>query len=145
MPSQPLDRRSVDQQRTVYRFVRTADREDPDLRNDFHSDRARAALEGAEYIPVDREAEFPELQDSMSVFGSPEPMRERWSRISARAAAKGQTVKLGDFIAELNLEPGEDCWIEDLGEEDQHMHLWGDPDRLASAVVIIEPAATERG
>jgi len=145
MASVPLDRRPLVEPRTVYRFVHTADHESPELRNDFLSDKARAELLGEEYVPVGREAEIPELQESMSVFGSPEPMRERWARISRRAAEKGEPVKIGDFIAEVNLEPEQGFLVEDLGAEDQHLSLWGDPDQLVGAVGSIARAAAKRG
>jgi len=126
---------------TVYRFVHTDDLSDPELRNEFLGDRESWELRGKNYDPTDREIEFPILQEGMSVWGSREFMQARWARISARAAARGDAVEIGDFIADVNLVPGQGCHIEDLGEEGQHMTLWGDPDRLVQVVQPITPAA----
>lgn len=61
--------------------------------------------------------------------------------MEAIASSRGEAVRAGYYIAEVLLRPGHGFEVEDLGEEDEHLTIWGDPDALASAVIEIYPAA----
>jgi hypothetical protein len=139
MPAEPPDFRPLTSERTMYRFVHVADREDPAIRIDFLGDRDSYAARGAEYRPLPREIEFPELQDTVSFHESAAFMRARYAEIRERVAPR--PVKLGDFLAEVTLRPGQGFEVEDLGEEGGHILLRGDPDRLVAAIGPIEPLA----
>jgi len=52
---------------------------------------------------------------------------------------------VGYFIAEVALVPDEGFEIEDLGEPDEHLTVWGDADKLAAAVRRIYPAESNLG
>ena len=123
--------------RTVYRFARIGNADDPDLENEFLSDREAGKR------PFSREKAVPELRDGMSTFGSLEAARERWHEMSEIAAARGQPVRAGNFILEVELTPGSGFLLEDLGEPDEHLTIWGDKTRLAQAVTRVYAAATE--
>jgi hypothetical protein len=121
----------------VYRFAKVEALDDPALRDDFLSDRESGKR------PLRREKAYPELRDGMSTFGSLEAARVVWRDIHGAATRRGQAVELGEYIAEVSLEP--DCGfdIEDLHEPDEHLTIWGEPDRLVEAVRRIYPALTD--
>jgi hypothetical protein len=127
----------VTDDRLVYRFTHTESTNDPRLRDDFRSDRESGKR------PFAREKAIPELQDGMSMFGSLDAARTRWRDMAEIAASRGEDVRAGYFIAEVLLRPENDFALEDLGEVDEHLTVWGDPDRLAGAVTRIYPASTE--
>jgi hypothetical protein len=76
----------------------------------------------------------------MSMFASLDATRERWRDMEQIALAREQPVRAGYFIAELLLRPGSEFELEDLGEVDEHLTVWGDPDALVAAVTAIYPA-----
>jgi len=78
----------------------------------------------------------------MSTYGSLEAARSVWGEINEAAQARGQEVRIGLFIAEVVLEPGYGFDLEDLGEADEHVTIWGEASRLAAAVSRIYPAST---
>jgi hypothetical protein len=127
-PPQPLKREAVAAERTVFRFARQASSDDQGFAESFASDREKDAR------PLRREKAYPELMDGMSVFGSLEAARARWESIREAAEKRGQEVRVGYFIAEVVLAPGEGFEIEDLGEPDEHLTVWGDATKLATAV-----------
>jgi hypothetical protein len=118
----------------VYRFVHAAELDDPALRNDFLSDRESGKR------PFAREKAIPELQEGMSMFGSLDAARERWRDMAEIALSRDQPVRAGYFIAELLLRPRSEIDLEDLGEVDEHLTIWGDPDTLVAAISAIYPA-----
>ncbi len=65
-----------------------------------------------------------------------------WEVIRQGAEKRGQEVKAGRFVAEVLLTPGNGFDIEDLGEPDEHLTIWGAPERLANAVQHIYPSST---
>lgn len=103
---------------------------------DFASDRDSGKR------PLRREKAFPELRDGMSVFGSLAAARTLWQMVYEAAAARGQEVRMGNYVAEVELIPDQGYLLEDLGEPDEHLTIWGDPARLAGAVGRIYPATT---
>lgn len=107
------------------------------LRPDFLSDRETGKR------PFRREKLYPELRDGMSAFGSLDAAREIWATMHEAASSRNQEVRAGSYVAEVGLTPNADFQIEDLGEPDQHVTIWGDPDQLAGAVSRIYPASTE--
>ncbi|MHB8660218.1 MAG: hypothetical protein ACYC91_20225 [Solirubrobacteraceae bacterium] len=111
--------------------------DDPALRADFLPDRDSGKR------PLRRDKAYPELRDGMSTFGSLEAARTVWRDIHTAARRRGQEVELGEYIAEVDLEPGGEFDIEDLQEPDEHLTIWGDPDRLVAAVRQTYPALTE--
>jgi len=122
--------------RTVYRFVHAASTDDPELVEDFRSDRDSGKS------PFRREKAFPELRDGMSTFGSLEAARALWQTVFVAATARGQEVRMGNYIAEVELGPDEGFSLEDLDEPDEHLTIWGEPARLAAAVGRIYSATT---
>ncbi len=76
----------------------------------------------------------------MSAFSTLEAARDVWAAIRDAAAARGQAIRIESYVAEVVLEPEKGFDIEDLGEEDGHVTIWGDPAHLASAVCRIEAA-----
>jgi hypothetical protein len=112
------------------------------LAGEFASDR------DADCLPNGREQKFPILQDGMSAFRTRALAERRWRGMRKRAVQDGDAeVARGSFIAELELRPGADFYIEDLGENQGHLTIWGDPTKLAEAVRRIDPAgnAEEEG
>jgi hypothetical protein len=95
--------------------------------------------------PFRREKAYPDLMDGMSVFGSHKAARERWETIRQAADQRGQEVRVGYFIAEVMLAPGQGFEIEDLGEPDEHLTVWGDAAKLTAAVRRIYPAESNSG
>lgn len=77
------------------------------------------------------------------MYGSIEKARAIWGPIAARCAARGITPRIGEYIAEVALIPDLGFEIEDLGQIDEHLTIWGAADALADAVVSIYPAAME--
>jgi hypothetical protein len=133
----PVDCQEVSHERLAYRFVHVAEALEPGLAADFQSDRASGKR------PIARERRFPELQDGMSMYGSLTAARGVWNDIAAFARSQGQPVRAGNYVAEVALRPGFGFQIEDLGEIDEHLTIWGHPDALAGSVVAIYPAARE--
>lgn len=120
----------------MFRFVHVSSRDDDiALVEDFRSDREVGKP------PWRREKVYPELRDGMSVFGSLQAARDQWQTIRASAEKRGQEIKAGHFIAEVLLEPENGFDIEDLGEPDEHLTIWGAPQPLAQAVQAIYPAS----
>ena len=120
----------------MYRFVSSESREIEVLTHDFLCDRITGKR------PWRREKIYPELQDGMSAFGSLDAARAQWELIRQGADKRGQEVMIGHFVAEVALVSDADFEIEDLGEPDEHLTIWGDPARLATAVEHIYPAST---
>lgn len=78
----------------------------------------------------------------MSAFKSLGAAREVWKVIRQAAESRGQEIKAGHFVAEVVLTPGDGFDIEDLGEPDEHVTIWGSADALAAAVTDVYPAST---
>jgi hypothetical protein len=121
----------------VYRFVHFDATEDPGLVEDFRSDRE----EGKN--PFRRERIYPELRNGMSAFGSLEAARDQWELIRRAAEQRGQEVRAGRFVAEVQLDPEHGFEIEDLQEPDQHLTIWGEKAQLAQAVRRIYSADSD--
>lgn len=79
----------------------------------------------------------------MSVFGSLEAARAQWQTVYEAASARGQEVRMGNYIAEVELTPDRGFCLEDLGEPDEHLTIWGEPSRLVGAVGRIYPAGKD--
>lgn len=103
--------------------------------SDFRSDRDSGKP------PFRREKAFPELRDGMSVFGSLKAARAQWRTVYEAASKRGQEVRMGNYIAEVEMAADQGFSLEDLGEPDEHLTIWGEPSRLAGAVGRIYPAA----
>jgi hypothetical protein len=127
----------VDAPRSVYRFVHASTIDAPALTADFVSDR-----EAGKPPLGRREKMYPELRDGMSTFGSLNAARGVWQSIREAAESRGQAIKAGHFVAEVLLTAGQGFDVEDLGEPDEHLTIWGAPDRLAAAVQAVYPAST---
>jgi hypothetical protein len=98
--------------------------------------------------PSGRERKHPILQDGMSAFRTEVLAHRRWRGMRKNATQHGEVeVEKGSFIAELELKPEQDFYIEDLDESGGHLTIWGDPTKLAEAVRRIDPArnAEEEG
>jgi hypothetical protein len=103
-------------------------RDDPGIADDFKSD------EEAGLRATAREKRIPELREGRSVYGSLAMARLVWGGLKKIADDRGQPVKVGYHIAEVRLVPDAGFSIEDLGEPDEHLTIWGDRFRLAEAV-----------
>jgi hypothetical protein len=135
----PLQRVEIDtpgDERTVYRFVHVDSVTDERLPCDFKSDRACGKRARG------RQAHIPELHDGMSVFRTRENAAARWADLASKARQEvpGATIRVGHFIARVELRAGQGLAYEDLGSEDGHMTLWGGPLKLAACVAEIFPA-----
>jgi hypothetical protein len=135
----PLDRRPVDEPRTVYRFVDASDVDDPELPKDFLSD-----IENGIRPFFKSEKRWPERFEGMSVFGSYGAALSTWNAGRERALERGEPMKTPRYIAEVELVPGQGLDIEDLHKDDEHLTIWGDPVRLAAATCrIYDPVITK--
>lgn len=126
------DRHELD----VFRFVRVAVINDDALVDDFLSDAARGKKARG------RSATIPDLMNGMSAFRTLDLARQRWQDIAAMARRRrpSEPIKVGEHIAWVVLRAGMGFAYEDLGHDDGHMTIWGDPADLAGAVVEIVPA-----
>ena len=79
---------------------------DDALVDDFKSD------EEAGLRPTAREKHVPELCKGMSAYGSLASARLVWDSIRQRAHALDQQVKVGYYIAEVELEPDSGFFLE---------------------------------
>jgi hypothetical protein len=105
------------------------------LAGEFVSDLAAGCQHGG------RELKIPILQEGMSGFRTKALARRRWRGMRKNATQHGEDeVEKGSFIAELELKPEQGFYIEDLGKNDGHLMIWGDPTKLAEAVCRIDPA-----
>jgi hypothetical protein len=117
--------------------VHVARRDDPALAEDFKSD------EEVGLRPTAREKCIPELCQGRSMYGSLDAARQVWDGLHKLADQRSQVVRVGYYIAEVVLPPDAAIEIEDLGEEDEHLTVWGDAAELAALVTDIYPAETE--
>lgn len=118
----------------VFRFVHVSTRTDRSLSEDFRSDRARGK-------PVrGRAKRIPELHDGLSAFRTLDLARARWRELAAHLERRGRgRPTIGDWVACVRLSPGCDFGVEDLGDPDGHLTVWGDELKLAEAVTEIVP------
>jgi hypothetical protein len=129
----------VEARRAAFRFVHPSSMEDPALADDFKSDKEAGLRPGG------RERQIPELCQGISMYGSLASARQVWSNLRQIADERGQKVRVGYYIAEVVLMPGNDFEIEDLGEPDEHLIVWGDRFKLCDAVGEVYDAQTEGG
>jgi hypothetical protein len=120
----------------VFRFVHSPNVDEDSLARDFRSDDEMGK------VPRGRAARIPELQKGLSVFRSLPLARDRWAAIAGhvRRSDINQEIRIGHFIAIVQLNPDQNFAFEDLGQVDGHMTLWGPPKALATSVVEIVPA-----
>lgn len=81
----------------------------------------------------------------MSAYRTLALARERWQDIALLARRRNPTgpVRVGEHIASVLLSAGNGFVYEDLGDDDGHMTIWGDPIALAQAVTEIVPACID--
>lgn len=131
----PLQRRDIGpgEEFDVFRFVHTTDPQGQGFLDQFRSDAARGRP------PLGRrEEQIPALRDGLSVFRTADHARGVFRSIAAKVGAGN--VRMGRFLARVRLVGGRGVSVEDLGEVDGHMTVWGDPAVLASMVVDYEDA-----
>jgi hypothetical protein len=134
-----LQRRELEGNQTlvVYRLVQGDDPNDPSFREALLSNLARKRP------PKGREKRVPEIHEGLSVYKTVQQAQEQRQRIGAYVDSKGLgPVRIGDFAAEIRLEGGAGFQIEDRGEVDGHMTIWGDPDSLLARVADIVRVVT---
>lgn len=119
----------------MYRFVHIDDPDSPSLKDEFLSDRAMGKPPYGR-----REKKFDALRDGMSAFASLPAARARWIDMKAAADRRGEEVRAGDYVAELVFRPEDPFEVEDLGEVDEHLTIWGEPDALARSVSAVYTA-----
>jgi hypothetical protein len=135
MSLDPPNWQPVSEPRTVRRFVQHDSPEHPDFAMNFRSD------EEAEKPPL--RDEHPDHRLGMSVYDTEEHARAIWAgiaekvreRASARNKRRGKAPKLriGDYIADVELQPGNGFELAGPPDERGHMTLRGNKDRLAVA------------
>jgi hypothetical protein len=112
----------------VYRFVHVPEAAEPTLREEFRSDRENGL------VPFTKRGKrFPEILDGMFAYNSQDSARQRWDQCRGIAESRGEPIQIGQFVVEVELTPEQDFFLEGLAEEDGHLTIWGDPDRLAGA------------
>jgi hypothetical protein len=116
----------------VYRFVHVAELNGPALPDQFRSDREQGMTPFFR-----REKRYPELLDGMSVYASPEAALRRWTKCRDVAVARGEPIQIGSYVAEVELVPDRGFCVEDLGDDEGHLTIWGNPDLLAAATCRI--------
>ena len=124
--------------RRVYRFVHVAELTDPALRDQFLADRENGMTPFFR-----REKLYPELLDGMSAYGSAQAAERRWAECRDIARQRNEPMRVGEYVAEVELTPNQDVDVEDLGEPDEHLTIWGDPDRLCAATRRIYAPRTD--
>jgi hypothetical protein len=94
----------IDETLVVFRFVKHATRDHEDFIENFESDEER----GETPLP----GEHPEYMQGRSAFDSLENAREAWAgvyaKIKERKKGKPFEMKVGDFIAAIELRPARD-------------------------------------
>jgi hypothetical protein len=131
-----LHRQRLASPTNVYRFVRLREPSREQLEQEFFSDKIRGKR------AIGRASRIPELQDGISVFRTLELARIRWADIAVRARRRAPAADLliGEFVARVQLKPDDDVYLEDLGQADGHLTLWGSSELLASRVTGITNA-----
>jgi hypothetical protein len=112
--------------------VHVADLGDPALPGEYRSDRENGMTPFFR-----REKRYPELLDGMSAYGSSDAALRLWTRCRNIAVERNEPIQIGEYVAELELVPNQDFSVEDLHEEDEHLTIWGEPNRLAAATRLI--------
>lgn len=79
----------------------------------------------------------------MSAYGSLAAAREVWDSLRRLADQRGEPIRVGYYIAQVELVEDRGFSLEDLGEPDQHLTIWGDRNHLAEIVSRIYSAETE--
>jgi hypothetical protein len=92
-----------------------------------------------------REKRYPEIMLGMSVYGSVEAAQRRWESCRAAAIREGKPIRIGDYVAEVELVPDRGFSIEDLHDPQEHLTIWGDPDQLAACTRRIYTPHTDEG
>jgi len=118
----------------VYEFVPTSDRSAAEFVDEFRSDKARGKG------PSPREERFPDLHDSISAFRTFEDAHRRWKQIADRFGA--DKVRLGPYVARIELEPGQGFKYEDSEDPTGHLYVQGDPVKLVEAVADVAHVAS---
>jgi hypothetical protein len=124
----------------VYRFVGVPSREMEGLWKYFKSDRED------DKPATERELLYDELRDGMSAYTSWEAARDLWQGIEDAQAARKRSgrrkpLRIGDYIAEVQLVQDQGFKIEDIGDAGGHLTIFGDPHALAAVVTDIQRGA----
>jgi len=142
---QPPEWKPVREPKTVFRYVKHDSADHPDFVQNFLPDRDNPDKNRVDPL------EHPDYSLGMSVFATESQARDNWSEVfrklsegsSKRNKRRKRTprLKMGDFIAEVELVP--DAGFELAGPPDRrgHMTLRGDCHRLAKATKRVYPAA----
>src|SRR5258705_1167033 len=127
----PLRRDPVEERRFVYRVVDKGTLDDlGELASCFLPDKDDPDKE-----PDERELKYPILQEGLSVYSTEDLARLRWAGMRKNATHRGEEkVHQGEFLAEIELTPGEGFFLEDRKKRDGHLTIWGDSLKLAGAV-----------
>jgi hypothetical protein len=81
--------------------------------------------------------------DGMSMYATLRAARQTWDSVRQMAEKRHQFVKVGYYVAEVNLVQDAGFLIEDLDEDDGHLTVWGEPNALALSVSEIYAAPIE--
>jgi hypothetical protein len=127
MPLDELRVIPVDEPRTVFRVVTTADRQTGDFVDSFKSSDA-LGLPPRRGSPEER---FSLIHTGISCF--------RTQRQAEKVAARWGK---GDFVAELRLVPGEGVCLAEWGSRG-HVTVWADPVKLADMTVDIQAVSEQ--
>lgn len=146
MPFDPPDWQPVGETRVVRRFVKHDSADHPDFAANFVPDK-----DNPDKQPLDDE--HPDHRLGMSVFDTEEQCRDVWAAIvkklrdsaSPKNKRRDRTpkVKVGHYIADIELRPGEGFEIAGPPDKRGHMTLRGPQEKLAAATIRVYPAARE--
>jgi hypothetical protein len=138
-PLQPPNWQQVVAPIVVYRWVKHSSPDVEDFVRDFESDAER----GETPLP----GEHPDYMLGRSAYDSLENAQDAWMRLYAkiqeRKKGKEFEMKVGYFIAAIELRPDDGIEIDAPVDADPRGHLWvkGDKAKLAAACSTIYPAA----
>jgi hypothetical protein len=147
VPFDPPDWQPVGETRIVHRFVKHDSADHPDFASNFLPDADNPNKQGVD------ENEHPDHRLGMSVFDTEQQCRAVWAGIvkklqdgaSKKNKRRNRTpkVKLGEYIAEIELTSGVGFEIAGPPDERGHMTLRGPQDKLAAATIRVYPARKE--
>jgi hypothetical protein len=150
MPPQPLDPpppkwEPVRSRTVVFRYVQHDHRNHPEFAMNFLADRDNPDKKRVDPL------EHPDFRLGMSVFATEDQARENWAEVFKKLSASGSDrnkrrkreprLKMGHFIAEVELVPGQGFELAGPADKRGHLTLKGDPEHLAGATKCVYPAA----
>jgi hypothetical protein len=150
MPSQPPEPlppkwEPVRERTIVFRYVQHDRADHSEFATNFLADRDN--LDKKRIDPL----EHPDFRLGMSVFATEAKARDNWAEVFKKLSESGSDrnkrrkrapkLKMGHFIAEVELVPGRGFEFAGPPDRRGHLTLKGDPERLVQATKDVYPAA----